>query len=151
MSLESDFAASKLDHEAYLRLIWDETELSDDSLSGVDVEDPYPEDIKDALYSVISDGPATPERKTFYQKMLLNYLNGTSLERFCNTLMHLAIPESEKKDQLAQLFMRVLRGELANNQTHRPIVEATEILAQRGARTWRAKVADLIALDQTVQ
>ena len=151
MSLQTDYAESCLRAEDYIRAIWDETELTEDML--VDVDPGYLEsgDIEQAITSAIKDGPATQARKDFYKMLVLDFINqenGAVLDRYCLDLGNIEGNESAKREMLANMFTRVLRGELVATEQHRLPAEANTILSQRGVNPWQARLDKLIALEQ---
>ena len=151
MSLQTDYTESCLRVEDYIRLIWDETELTEDML--VDVDPGYldPGDIEQAITSAIKDGPATLARKDFYKMLVLDFINqenGAVLDRYCLDLGNIEGNESAKREMLANMFTRVLRGELVATEQHRLPAEANTILSQRGVNPWQARLDKLIALEQ---
>lgn len=151
MSLQTDYTESCLRVEDYIRLIWDETELTEDML--VDVDPGYldPGDIEQAITSAIKDGPATLARKDFYKMLVLDFINqenGAVLDRYCLDLGNIEGNESAKREMLANVFTRVLRGELVATEQHRLPAEANTILSQRGVNPWQARLDKLIALEQ---
>lgn len=150
MSLQTDYTESCLRVEDYIRLIWDETELTEDML--VDVDPGYldPGDIEQAITSAIKDGPATQARKDFYKMLVLDFINqenGAVLDRYCLDLGNIEGNEIAKREMLANMFTRVLRGELVATEQHRLPEEANTILSQRGVNPWQARLDKLIALE----
>ena len=151
MSLETDYRKSDLRAEDYIRTIWEETELTEDML--VDVDPGYFDsgDIEQAITSAIKEGPATQARKDFYKRLVLDFINqenGAVLDRYCLDLGNLEGNESAKREMLANMFTRVLRGELVATEQHRLPEEANTILSQRGVNPWQARLDKLIALEQ---
>ena len=151
MSLQTDYTESCLRAEDYIRAIWDETELTEDVL--VDVDPGYldPGDIEQAITSAIKEGPATQARKDFYKMLVLDFINqenGAVLDRYCLDLGNIEGNESAKREMLANMFTRVLRGELVATEQHRLPAEANTILSQRGVNPWQARLDKLIALEQ---
>ena len=52
-----------------------------------------------------------------------------------------------KREMLANMFTRVLRGELVATVQHRLPEEANTVLSQRGVNPWQARLDKLIALE----
>lgn len=151
MSLQTDFSESGLSAEEYIRTIWEETELTEDALMDVDPGYLDPGDIEQALTSAIKEGPATQARKDFYKRLVIDYINqdnGAVIDEYCRTVENLEGNDSAKREMLANMFTRVLRGELAMSEQHRLPSEANMILAQRGINPWQARLDKLIALEQ---
>ena len=153
MSLQEDYEESELRPEEYLHKIWEETELTEDML---DVDPGYldPADIEQAVVTAIKDGPATQARKDFYKMLALDYVgqeDGAVLDRYCLDLGNLDGNECAKREMLANMFTRVLRGELVATEQHRLPVEANTILSQRSVNPWQARLDKLIALEQRLK
>lgn len=151
MSLQTDYTESGLRAEDYIRAIWDETELTEDMFVDVDLGYLDLVDIERAITSAIKDGPATQARKDFYKMLVFEFINqenGAVLDRYCLDLGNLEGNESAKREMLASMFTRVLRGELVATEQHRFPEEANTILSQRGVNPWQARLDKLIALEQ---
>ena len=151
MSLQADFSASGLRAEGYVRTIWTETELTEDVLMEVDPSYLAAEDLEQAVLGWIKEGSATQCRKDFYKLLVLDYFNqenGITLSEFCNVVEGLDDSENVKREMLANLFTRVLRGELAASELHRLPSDATQILSQRALNPWQARLEKFIALEQ---
>ena len=151
MSLQTDYNESGLRAEDYIRTIWEETELTDDMLAVVDPGYLDPRDIWQAVTAAINDGPGTQARKEFYRMLVLDYINqdeGDVLESYCRDLGNLEGDENAKREMLANMFTRVLRGELVATEQHRLPEEANTILSQRGVNPWQARLDKFIALEQ---
>lgn len=151
MSLQTDYTESGLRAEDYIRAIWEETELTEDML--VDVDPGYldPSDIEQAVTVDIKEGPATQARKDFYKMLVLDFINqenGSMLDRYCLDLSNIEGNESVKREMLANMFTRVLRGELVATEQHRLPEEANSILSQRSVNPWQARLDKLFALEQ---
>jgi hypothetical protein len=150
MSLQLDFNESGLKAEEYIRTIWGETELTEDALLDVDPGYLDQGDIEHALYSVINDSQATQARKDFYRRLVIDYVNqenGAVFGEYCRIVENLEGNESSKREMLASIFTRVLRGELAMSEQHRLPSEANMILAHHGVNPWQARLDKLIALE----
>ena len=151
MSLQTDYTESGLRAEDYIRTIWDETELTEDMFVDVDPEYLDPSDIGQAVNAAIRNGPATQARKDFYRMLVFDFINqenGAVLDRYCLDLVSLEGNENDKREMLANMFTRVLRGELVATEQHRLPEEASTILSQRGVNPWQARLDKLIALEQ---
>lgn len=154
MSLESDFKESSLRPEEYLRALWVETELTGDALSDIDPEYLNLEDVERTILDYVDRCSKVETRKDFYRLLLLNYLaqeNGGVFMRFFNVVNDLRTSEDDKREMLANLFTRVLRGELATSQQHRTPAEASLVLSQDRMSPWRVRVANLIRLEQDLR
>ena len=151
MSLQTDYTDSRLPAEDYLRVIWDETELTEDMLDDVDLGYLDPGDIEKSVDSAIKEGSATQARKDFYKMLVCDFVNqdnGAVLDRYCRDLSNLEGNEGTKREMLANMFTRVLRGELVATEQHRLPEEANTVLSQRGVNPWQARLDKLIALEQ---
>ena len=151
MSLQADFSASGLRSEGYVRTIWTETELTEDALMAVDPGYLSPEDLEQAVLDWVKEGSATQSRKDFYKLLVLDYFNqenGAVFSEFCNVVEGLDDSESVKREMLANLFTRVLRGELVASEQHRLPSDATQILSQRAFNPWQARLEKFMALEQ---
>ena len=151
MSLQTDYNESGLKEEAYIRTIWEETELTEDMLAGVDSGYLDRDDIQQAVTAAINEGSATQARKEFYRMLLFDYINqvnGAILDSFCFALGNLEGNEGSKREMLANMFTRILRGELVATEQHRLPVDANAILSQRGINPWKAQLDKLIAIEQ---
>ena len=154
MSLQEDFKTSGLEAEEYVRTIWAETELTEDALGDIDPGYLDPDDIEQALTAVVRELPASMNRKDFYKRLVIDFVNqenGTSLRNYCAVVECLDDSIGSKRELLANLFTRVLRGELVSFGGHRHPEEANAVLLQRRVNPWRAKVDDLISLEQGLQ
>lgn len=151
MSLQLDFNESGLKAEEYIRTIWGETELTEDALLDIDPEYLDSSNIERALISVINDSQATQARKDFYRRLVIDYVNqenGAVFDEYCRIVENLEGNESSKREMLASIFTRVLRGELAISEQHRLPSEANMILAHHSVNPWEARLNRLIALEQ---
>lgn len=154
MSLESDFKESSLRPEEYLRKIWAETELTGDALSDIDPEYLNLEDVERTILDYVNRCSKVETRKDFYRLLLLNYLaqeEGGVFMRFYNVVNDLRNSEDEKREMIANLFTRVLRGELATSQHHRTPADASQVLSQAKMSPWRIRVESLIRLEQDLR
>ena len=150
MSLQTDYMESGLGAEEYIRTIWAETELTEDMLVDVDLGYFDARDIERTVNAAINDGPATQTRKDFYKMLVFDYVSqdsGSVIERYCLDFGNLDGDESSKREMLANMFTRVLRGELVATEQHRLPEEANTVLSQRGVNPWQARLDKLIALE----
>ena len=151
MSLQTDYKESGLGAKEYISTIWDETEWTEDMLDNVDLGYLDAGDIERAVNAAINDGPATQTRKDFYKMLVLDYVNqdgGSAIDRYCLDLGNIEGSESSKQERLANMFTRVLRGELVATEQHRLPEEANTVLSQHGVNPWQARLDRLIALEQ---
>ena len=154
MSLQEDFRASGLEAKEYILGIWAETELTEDAISDIDPGYLNPEDIEQTLTALVRELPASMDRKDFYKRLVLDFVNqdnGTSLKDYCSVVECLDDSIGSKRELLANLFTRVLRGELVSFGVHRHPEEANAVLLQRRVNPWCARVDDLISLEQGLQ
>lgn len=148
MSLEEDFKKSGLTARDYVIQIWDETELSGDMFKHVDPEALDAEDVKSAVLDAIEENSsATPVRKDFYKVRLYKWVkrdDGGALARYCVDVGNLNGDEGAKREILASLFTRVLRGDL--EEPHREIEKVSYVLSQPRVDPWRVSCGKLFRL-----
>lgn len=156
MSLKSDFDASHKQPEEYLRLVWAETEITEDAFENLD-DLGYidPAEVERAVDEVIRENVPSDERRAFYKRLLVDYSNldiGNAFENYCQTVEHLPGEESARREALARMMTRVLRGELTSGgvaNEHRPLQDATNLLRQtRRIDPWRARLDRLFVIEQ---
>lgn len=153
MALDADFQASGLTEEGYVRTVWSETELTADALASVDLGWLAADDVANAVKDAIRDLPATDVRKNFYRKLVLDYVgqdDGRTLDEFIDVVASAAGDEESKRERLAALFTRVLRGEVATNVAHRQPAEANAILAGKGFNPWCAALEKLRMIEASL-
>ena len=158
MSLETDFIASKLTPEAYLRMFWDETELTEDVFADIDFSYLDPSEVEEAVKAAIRESAATPARRDFMTKLLMNYVQQTQpdgepvFDAYCARIERLAGDDGAKREAMARMMTRVLRGELVPSAEHRLLVDVTQLLKQsRAIRPWQMRKDELIAREQELK
>lgn len=156
MSLQSDFEGSYMNPEEYLRLIWAETEITEDAFENLD-DLGYIDsnEVKQTVYEVIRENVSSDERRTFYRRLLADYSKldgGRSFDDYCQMVERLPGEESAKREALARMMTRVLRGELTSGgvaNEHRPLQEATSLLQQtHHVDPWSARLNRLFEVEQ---
>lgn len=156
MSLREDFEKAKksgMTEEAYLRQIWDETELVGDDFDGLDLDDLA--DDTDALAAVMKERlestVQSSERKAFYERRCDRCLYGNDaqeeFETFIDELCNGDASEEAVRENLAHFFMRALRGELSADDRHRSIANANAVIGEGRIRPWQMRLERLFRCD----
>lgn len=156
MGLREDFETAKksgMTEEAYLRQIWDETELVGDNFDGLDLDDLV--DDTDALAAVVREhvesAVQSPERRAFYERRCDRCLYGDDaqeeFEAFIDELSSGNASEEAVRENLARFFMRALRGELSADNQHRSIERANAVIGQGKIKPWQMRLERLFRSD----
>lgn len=131
--------------EEKLREFWNRTELTGDDFAEMDFSctdaDEYKEHVFELTGRIMEDDPGL---KTFCQQRADEFFKlegGEAAASMLEAICAMQCGDDAKRERLAAVTMRAIRGEYSESAEHRVFTEASGILAQgRHVNAWEKKI-----------